>query len=96
MTNSSVLILDDVVSAVDLKTEENILSNIQKVRKGKTTIIVASRVSTVMEANKIVVMNKGKIEAFDTPKNLLNISETFQRMYLLQQLENKKGGSHGK
>ena len=96
MINPSVLILDDVVSAVDLKTEENILSNIQKVRKGKTTIIVASRVSTVMEADKIVVMNKGKIEAFDTPKNLLNISETFQRMYLLQQLENKKGGSHGK
>ena len=95
LTDSSILILDDVVSAVDLKTEENILENIRKVRDGKTTIIVASRVSTLLNADRIIVLNKGKVEAFDTPKNLLNISETFKRMYLLQQLENKKGGTYG-
>ncbi len=96
MTNSSVLILDDVVSAVDLKTEDNILSQLREVRKDKTTIIVASRVSTLLNADKIIVLKKGKLEAFDTPENLLKTSETFQRMYLLQQLENKKGESYGK
>ncbi len=89
--DSPILILDDVVSAVDLKTEKTILSNLKKMRKDKTTIIVASRVSTVMKADKIIVLNKGKLEAFDTPNNLLSTSETFSRMVLLQKLSYKKG-----
>ena len=91
--DSSILILDDVVSAVDLKTEQNILRNIKKVREGKTTLIVASRVSTVMGADKVIVLNKGRLEAFDTPKNLLKSSETFSRMVLLQKLSAKKGAN---
>ena len=91
--DSPILILDDVVSAVDLKTEQNILKNIKKVRDGRTTIIVASRVSTVMKADKVIVLNKGKLEAFDTPANLLKQDGTFSRMVLLQQLSTKKGGN---
>lgn len=87
----AILILDDVVSAVDLKTEKNILKNLQNVRKGKTTLIVASRVSTVMNADKVIVLNRGKLEAFGTPKDLLKNSETFSRMVLLQQLSTKRG-----
>ena len=84
--DAPILILDDVVSAVDLKTEENILNNIRTSRVGKTTLIVASRVSTVMNADKVIVLSKGKLEAFDTPENLLKTSETFKTMTLLQKL----------
>lgn len=90
-SNPAILILDDSVSAVDMKTEETILKNINENREGKTTIIIASRVSTVMSMDKIIVLNKGHLEAFDTPKNLLKISDTFQKMYLLQKLEAEKG-----
>lgn len=90
--SSPILILDDVVSAVDIKTEENILNNIAKNRADKTTLIVASRVSTVMNMDRIIVLNKGQLEAFDTPTNLMQISDTFKTMALLQQHSLKKGG----
>ena len=90
LKKSPILILDDSVSAVDLKTEEQILDNIKKYRKGKTTLIIASRVSTVMELDKVIVLNKGKLEAFDTPTNLKKISPTFKRMVLLQELEKEQ------
>ena len=93
--DSPILILDDSVSAVDLKTEEIILDNINKYREGKTTIIVASRVSTVMSFDRIIVLNKGRLEAFATPKELLKISPTFSRMVTLQKLEKEKGGNNG-
>ena len=81
------MILDDSVSAVDMKTEETILENIHNKRKGKTTIIIASRVSTVAHLDKILVLNEGKVEAFDTPERLLEISPTYKKMVYLQQLE---------
>ena len=62
----------------------------KKYRKGKTTLIIASRVSTVMELDKVIVLNKGTLEAFDTPNNLRKISPTFSRMVLLQELEKEK------
>lgn len=92
--DSPILILDDVVSAVDLKTEKNILKALRKERKDKTTLIVASRVSTVMNLDKVIVLNKGRLEAFDTPENLLKISETFSRMVMLQKLATKEGGKY--
>ena len=88
--NSPILIFDDSVSAVDIKTEETILANIKERRKGKTTIVVSSRVSTVINLDKIIVLNEGEVEAFDTPTNLFNISPTYKRMVLLQQLEAEK------
>ena len=93
--NAPIMILDDSVSAVDTKTEETILNNIIKERKGKTTLIVASRVSTVHKLDKIIVMRKGEVEAFDTPKNLLKISPTYQKMVRLQELEKEcmEGGN---
>ena len=88
--NSPILIFDDSVSAVDIKTEESILKNIKEKRKNKTTLVVSSRVSTVINLDKIIVLNEGEIEAFDTPSNLQKISPTFRRMFLLQQLEAEK------
>lgn len=87
-----ILVLDDSVSAVDVKTEETILHNIQKDRKGKTTILIASRVSTVKALDKIIVMNDGKVEAFGTHEECLKNSKTYTRMVELQSLEKEMGG----
>ena len=91
--NAPILLLDDTVSAVDVKTEENILKNIDTLRKDRTTIVAASRISTVMHLDRIIVLNDGKLEAFDTHKNLLKISPTYKKMVFLQELEAEvKGG----
>ena len=87
--DAPIMIMDDAVSAVDMKTEETILSNINEKRKGKTTIIIASRVSTVSHLDKILVLKEGTVEAFDTPENLLQISPTYQKMVYLQKLESE-------
>ena len=90
--DAPILIMDDSVSAVDTKTEETILHNIMSERKNKTTIIVASRISTVQHLDKIAVLNDGYLEAFDTPKKLLEISPTYQKMVKLQELEKEVEG----
>ena len=87
LKDAPIMILDDSVSAVDIKTEETILKNIKEKRHGKTTIIIASRVSTVRHLDRIVVLNNGSIEAFDTHDNLMKISPTYAKMVYLQQLE---------
>ena len=89
MKNSPIMIMDDSVSAVDMKTEETILNNINEKRKGKTTIIIASRVSTVAHMDKILVLKDGSVEAFDTPARLMEISPTYQKMVYLQKLESE-------
>ncbi|MBR4469814.1 MAG: ABC transporter ATP-binding protein [Erysipelotrichaceae bacterium] len=89
MKNSPIMIMDDAVSAVDMKTEETILNNINEKRKGKTTIIIASRVSTVAHMDKILVLKDGEVEAFDTPERLMETSKTYQKMVYLQKLESE-------
>ncbi len=90
--DAPILILDDSVSAVDVRTEETILKNIAQKRAGKTTIVIASRVSTVSHMDKILVLNEGKVEAFDNAKNLQEISPTYQKMVFLQALEKEVEG----
>lgn len=90
--DAPIMILDDSVSAVDVKTEETILANIQSQRKGKTTLVVASRVSTVSHLDKILVLDKGEVEAFDTPQRLEEISPTYKKMVYLQKLEREVEG----
>lgn len=91
--DAPVLVLDDSVSAVDVKTEEEILSAIERERAGKTTIVVASRASTVARFDRILVLSGGGVEAFASPEELLKISPTYQKMVRLQALENQlKGG----
>lgn len=91
--DAPVLVLDDSVSAVDIKTEEEILSAIERERAGKTTIVVASRASTVARFDRILVLSGGGVEAFASPEELLKISPTYQKMVRLQALENQlKGG----
>ena len=94
--NAPIMILDDSVSAVDVKTEETIINNIHKYRKGKTTLVIASRVSTVSKMDKIIVLDEGRVEAFDTPERLQKISPLYQKMVFLQQLEREVEGKEGK
>jgi ATP-binding cassette subfamily B protein len=90
-----IMIMDDSVSAVDVKTEETILNNIKEKRHNKTTLVIASRVSTVMHMDKIIVLNDGKLDAFGTHEELLKESEIYQRMVFLQELEKEvEGGAN--
>ena len=90
--DTPIMILDDSLSAIDVKTEETLLKNIKEKRKGKTTIIVASRVSTVKHLDRIIVLNNGELEAFDTNENLMKISPTYKTMAELQKLEDEVEG----
>ncbi len=92
LKNAPIMILDDSVSAVDVKTEETILKNITEKRTGMTTLVVASRVSTVNHLDKIIVLNEGKLEAFGSPKELMKTSQTYQTMVYLQELEREVEG----
>ena len=92
--DAPIMILDDSVSAVDIKTEENILKNIKELREGKTTIVIASRVSTIMNSDKIVVLNDGEIEAIGTHEQLIKNSPTYSRMVYLQELEREVEGGN--
>lgn len=88
-----ILILDDSLSAVDAKTENLILENLKEERKGKTTIITAHRLSAIVHADLIIVMDNGKIIERGTHDELLAQNGWYKETYSSQQLEEKlKGG----
>jgi ATP-binding cassette subfamily B protein len=90
--NPSILIFDDSVSAVDTKTEETILSNLRRLRTGKTTIMIAHRISTVETLDKIILVDDGKILAVGSHSELLEKSELYKEMVYLQSLEKEVNG----
>lgn len=87
----TILILDDSVSAVDTKTEEAIISNLRKVRKGKTTLMVAHRISTVKKLDKIIVLDNGSIAGVGSHAELMKSLPLYQEMVKLQELEELVG-----
>ncbi|MCW6680729.1 ABC transporter transmembrane domain-containing protein [Aerococcaceae bacterium NML130460] len=89
MIEPELLILDDSLSAVDAKTEEQILTNLKANRQGKTTIIAAHRMSSVMHADEIIVLDNGKIIERGTHQALLEQAGWYKQMYDKQQLEAK-------
>ena len=93
MKNAPILILDDSVSAVDTKTETAILQNLKETRRGKTTILIAHRISTVRAMDKILFMEDGKISGFDTHESLYAENEAYRKMVDLQKLEEEGGGN---
>ena len=90
--DAPILILDDSVSAVDTKTEEAIIKNLQNIRKDKTTIIIAHRISTVKKMDKIVLLDNGKLLDVGTHEELLSRCELYQDMVKKQTLEQMVGG----
>jgi len=86
-----ILILDDSVSAVDTKTCEEILNNLRSIRKGKTTIIIGNRISTVKDLDKIVVMENGTITGVGKHEELIETNECYKELVRLQALEKEVG-----
>lgn len=87
MKEAPILILDDALSAVDTDTEEKILKNLKANRYGKTTIIIAHRISTIQNADRILVLEEGKMAEYGTHDTLLAKNGIYADLYRKQQLE---------
>ena len=83
--NPKILILDDCLSSVDTKTEEAILSELKKLKTGISTVIICHRISTAKNADKILVLNKGKLEQIGTHKELICVDGFYKKTFELEQ-----------
>ena len=93
MKDAPILILDDSVSAVDTKTETTILSNLRTTRAGKTTILIAHRISTIEKMDKILFIEDGELVAVGNHAELYETCPEYRKMVDLQKLE-EEGGNH--
>ena len=91
MKDAPILILDDSVSAVDTKTEETILRNLRSTRAGKTTILIAHRISTIAGMDKILFLDEGRLVAVGSHEELLETCAAYRKMVELQRLEEEGG-----
>ena len=91
LKNAPILILDDSVSAVDTRTERIILDNLKASRAGKTTLLIAHRISTVEQLDKIVFLEDGRVEAVGPHDELYCSCAEYRRMVDLQRLEDEEG-----
>ncbi len=91
MKDAAILILDDSVSAVDTKTEEVIISNLRKTRAGKTTILIAHRISTIEKMDKIIFIDEGRVVGVGTHEELIAAHPDYNTMVELQKLEDERG-----
>ena len=95
LKDAPILILDDSVSAVDTSTEKIILDNLKNSRAGKTTLLIAHRISTVERLDKIIFLNEGRVEAVGPHDQLYASCPEYRRMVDLQRLEDEtKGGEN--
>ncbi len=90
MKDAAILILDDSVSAVDVKTEKKILENLKQIRQNKTTILIAHRITTIEKMDKIIFLDDGKIAAVGTHEELYRTCEPYRVMVDLQRLDEEK------
>ncbi len=96
MKKAPILILDDSVSAVDVKTETTILNNLAEQRKGKTTILIAHRISTIENMDKIIFIDNGKIVAVGDHDTLCATCPEYKSMVDLQKLDDEQKSSETK
>ena len=85
--NPTIYLFDDCLSAVDTETEEEVLSNLKKLSKGKTTILVSHRISAARNADKIIVLQEGKIIQQGTHNQLIETDGYYKELYAKQLLE---------
>lgn len=88
--DAPVLIMDDSLSAVDTSTEEKILDNLKRNRTNKTNLLIAHRITTIQNADVIVVLEEGQVEEIGTHQELMECKGTYYQMYLKQQLEARR------
>jgi len=93
MKNAPILILDDSVSAVDVKTEKAILENLRNMRSGKTTLLIAHRVSTIEQMDKIIFVDEGRIAAVGNYAELYESCPEFKNLVDLQKLDDADEGN---
>ena len=86
LKNSEVLILDEATSALDTETEFRVQKGIDELRKGKTTIIIAHRISTILNSDVIYVLDKGNVVAQGTHSELINECPIYKKLYTYQQV----------
>ena len=96
MKNAPILILDDALSAVDTDTEEHILHNLKKNRAGKTTILIAHRISTIQYADIFMVLENGTAAEIGNHASLMEQHGIYYDMFEKQQLEAAKGEAQGR
>ncbi|MDY4753776.1 MAG: ABC transporter ATP-binding protein [Candidatus Faecousia sp.] len=91
MKDAPILILDDSVSAVDTKTERAILSNLRETRRGKTTILIAHRISTIEQMDRVLFIDNGRVSGFASHEALYAANASYRKMVDLQRLEEEGG-----
>ena len=79
-----ILILDEATANIDTETEQWIQEALERLMQGRTSIMVAHRLSTIQHADRIIVMDNGRVEAFDTHENLLKKSDLYREIYETQ------------
>ena len=87
MKDAPIMILDDSVSAVDMNTEKVILSNLKKARKGKTTLLIAHRISTIENLDKVLFLDDGEVLAFGRHEELIASNEKYAEIVKSQSIE---------
>ena len=95
LKDAPILILDDSVSAVDTGTERTILKNLHETRVGKTTILIAHRISTISQMDKILFLEEGRLTAAGTHEELYESCPAYRKMVDLQKLEEEGGQDNG-
>ncbi len=90
--DAPILILDDSVSAVDTKTEESIIKHLEEIRQGKTTIVIAHRISTIKKMDKIILLDQGHLLDVGSHEELLKRNTLYQDMVHKQELEHMVEG----
>jgi len=85
LKNPKIFIFDEATSALDTKTEKSIEKSLKKMSNKNTTLVIAHRLSTVIDANKIIVLEKGKIAEQGTHKELLQKNGLYAEMWMRQQ-----------
>jgi len=94
LKDAPILILDDSVSAVDTGTEKTILENLRRTRAGKTTLLIAHRISTIEKMDKILFLEDGRLAAVGTHGELYERNTAYRKMVDLQKLEEEGGDLH--
>ena len=91
LKDAPILILDDSVSAVDTKTENNIMGNLRQHRQDQTTILIAHRISTIAQMDKLLFIDNGRLEAVGTHDELYRTCPSYRKMVDMQRLEEEGG-----